>query len=212
MLKLPGGTITLSRDELKQVLFGVRGAKPVTITARTVPKLKGGMKNRLNGLEKLSRVNGIINFSYENAVNKQRQREDNDEKFEAEPRKWGVRLFDNERHMLPLVAKEPELSSPYVTFEDLKRIATDKLYLELKVQKSLEHEYYLNGVIVPNDEAELEVYKAPSSGRQAVEREVILRDYAFGGIEEVAMDGNVFVLGQTIGTSQFIKKGEQSAV
>ena len=215
MLRLPNGPITLSREEFKGVLFGIRGAKPVTITARTTPKLSGGMKNRLTGLQKLSMVNGIINFSYENAVNKQREREDVAETFHAKPRSWGVRLFTDQQKMIPLVAKV-DTDFPYFTFEDLKRVPVEKLYLELKVQKSLKHEYYLNGELVPNDEAEKEVYSAPSSGRQAVEREVILRDYALDNVEEVVMDGEVFILAREMTLPQFIephtKKGELAAV
>jgi hypothetical protein len=218
MLKLSNGPITLTRDELKTVLINVRGAKPVTITARTKPDLVGGKKCPLVGLEKVAVVNGLINFSYENSVNKQREREAEDieevETFHAEPRRWGSRLFTENKRMLPLVHKVKH-DNPYLTFNDLQALPADELLLELKVQKSLGHQYLLNGEVIPNEEAE-QYTRSSSAGRQGVEREVILRDYYLHNIEQVVMDGETFVLGSELTIPQFFathsKKGDPIAV
>ncbi len=207
MLKLSSGPLTLSRDELKDILFHIRGAKPVTITARTVPKLIGGKSNPLAGMEKVATVNGIINFCYENAVNSQRAREAEEiedvELFEALPRTWGSRLFTDNNRMIPLVDKVKH-DNPYLTFEDVKKIPTEQLLLELKVQKSLEHNYYLNEEVIPNEVAEEQVYQSPGS-RQGVKKEVLLRDYYLTNIEQVVMDGNTFVLGYEVSLPQLIE-------
>lgn len=218
MLKLPNGPITLSRDELRDVLFSVKGARVVTITARTKPDMVGGKKCPLAGLEKVSLVNGIINFSYENAVDAQRYRETDDvelvEKFTPEPRRWGSRLYaadtvqSGKHRMLPLVDKLRH-DQPYFSFEDIKQTPSDRLYLELKVQKSLGHVYYLDDVEVSHSDAEEHIRKPSPSATQQVEREVILRDYALVNIQQLTLDGNTFVVAEEMTLPQLAERTNQ---
>jgi hypothetical protein len=196
MIRLPQGAIAVTRQELAALLYEVKGAKPVTIVARTSPSLVGGKSCPYAGATKLSRVNGIINFSYENAVNRELQRAAEDDEvveyFEPEPRKWGTRLYSEDRlqsgknRMLPLVAKNaPE---PCVAFRDIKDTPSDELYLELKVEKSLDTQYELNGAIVPNEDIKPHLRKSSSTYN------VILRDYRFDNLEEIVMDGTVYIV------------------
>ncbi|MHC4315220.1 MAG: hypothetical protein ACYSW3_22475 [Planctomycetota bacterium] len=157
----------------------------VTILATTDPKVKKGSKrgqpaaNRFYGrTEKRSVVNGIVNWKYSNAVNNQRAREHEGdistlEHFEPAPRKWGVRLEG-----LPFVEHK------------------DKLYLELKVQRSLGHEYYATdtGELLPTDEVEQCLPVRKASSRQGVEKEVILRDYDVNSITGIRIGGEEYTV------------------
>ena len=76
----------------------------VTVLTTTKTKLnKGTGRNQppahafYDKTEKHAKVNGMINWTYENSVNNQRAREHEGdiadlEHFEALPRKWGVRV------------------------------------------------------------------------------------------------------------------------
>lgn len=196
MFRLPQGQVAVTREELAALLYEVKGAKPVTIVARTSPSLVGGKNCPYRGATKLSRVNGIINFSYENAVNRELQRSAEEgeviDYFEPQARRWGTRLYSEDRlrsgknRMLPLVAKN--IPEPCVSFRDIKDVPGDELYLELKVEKSLGTQYELNGEIIPNEDIK------PHLRESSAPHGVILRDYRFDNLEEIVLDGTVYVV------------------
>ena len=116
---------TMTRSDLVEKMKGRKGAFFVTIVAETDPRLLK-TDNPYVGTTKISRVNGLLNWIYENAVNNQRFREnqplDNNgevEQFTALPRKWGVRVKREDGTVTPLVEHK------------------EKQYLELKVQQAL---------------------------------------------------------------------------
>lgn len=198
------GSILLSRDEFKELLFDIRGAKPITITARTEPDLVGGKKCPLHGLKKVSVVNGLINVIYENSVNRVREREAGDEEVEpfiAGPRKWGVRLYTDDNRRLPLVDKLKR-DNPYVSLSELKQTPADRLCLELKVQKSLGHTYELDGVEIPDEEVLPHLRPKPP-------REVILRDYGLVNIENAVLNGETFILGNEMSPMQLLSRQQK---
>lgn len=190
------------------MLYNVRGAKAVTIVARTKPKLSGGKKCPYAGVEKISTVNGMINFNYENSVNNQREREGNEEVFESAPRQWGKRLYEtpeevenpnssqridrkrkNPRH-LPFVAKNWEDDT--ITEEEFNQIPDEELYLEMKVQGSAGYIYMMNGVEQDKDLVNAYLPKSSDSGRQEVEKPIILRDFKFEGVEDITLNGEFY--------------------
>ena len=174
----------ITREQLVELLTTLaterRSASIVTITARTVPKVKKGSgrgqapANPYFGrCEKVARVNGIVNWRYANAVNNQRAREHDGpiedlEHFEAEPRRWGQR-----QDGLPFVEHG------------------EKLYLELKVERSLDHSYFASdtGEQFDNEAVEEWITRRDESGRQDVERPVILRDYGIESITHIKTGG-----------------------
>jgi len=170
-------TNTVTRDELVGILTERKGAQPVTITVEVKARLN--KKNRETkekcpfvNVTKVSRVNGFIGWIYTNSVNNQRGREGQKANFEAQPRKWGERLAGT-----PLVAHK------------------GKLYVELKVEKALATEYFADGEKV--DVEVLVPYLPPrrnESGRQGVEKAIILRDYGLAGIKEITINGELFVV------------------
>jgi hypothetical protein len=160
----------LTRDELTAILSAVKGATFSTITTRTEPKLLK-TNNPFIGIRKVSRVNVTIGFNYQNSVNNQREREGSEADFESLPRKWGQRIKGT-----PLVSHN------------------GNMYLEAKVEKSLDHMYInAQGQNVPDD---LIAPFLPKHGetRQDLEKEIILRDYKIDSIIAIKMNGEEYTV------------------
>ena len=173
---------TMTRGDLVNAMQTRKGAFFATIVAETDPRLlKTG--NPYVGTTKISRVNGLLNWIYENAVNNQRVRENQPldnagevEHFTALPRKWGVRVKRTDGTVTPLVEYN------------------GKHYLEVKVQKSLGYEYRHNGATIDPAKVEPFLPKRQEGARQEVDSPVILRDYALENIQQITIDGIVYEL------------------
>jgi hypothetical protein len=173
---------TMTRGDLVNAMQTRKGAFFATIVAETDPRLlKTG--NPYVGTTKISRVNGLLNWIYENAVNNQRVRENQPldnagevEHFTALPRKWGVRVKRTDGTVTPLVEHN------------------GKHYLEVKVQKSLGYEYRHNGATIDPAKVEPFLPKRKEGARQEVDNPVILRDYALENIQQITIDGIVYEL------------------
>jgi hypothetical protein len=149
-----------------------KSASFCTLKARTVPDMPKRGNPYYGKIWKVSTVNGIINWRYENAVNNQRVREKKEADFEALPRTWGTRLE----------------GQPFVEHNG-------KLYLELKVQSCVEYYYEtLDGLRLDATHVHSFMKKKESSGRQGLEKEVILRDYACDNIRELLAYNEEFVV------------------
>lgn len=171
---------TLSRAELVEKMQNRRGAFVATIVAETVPAMRK-TGNPYVGATKISRVNGLLNWIYENAVNRQRCRENTPvdangevEHFEAAPRKWGQRIRRDDGTVTPLVEHK------------------GKHYVELKVERSLGYEYRHNGQPVDAEAIEEFLPDRKEGARQEVENPVILRDYSIENIRQITIDGIVY--------------------
>lgn len=197
--------MNVTLPELRDRLWQLRGATAVTMVARTKPDMIGGKKCPLAGLEKVAKVNGMINWHYGNAVNRQRLREEqptdeagNVKEFVPQKRTWGKRLYeelqraDKFRRLVPLVAKNWE--HPVITLEQLQEIPVEELYLEYKPEASLEYHYYLNGVEVSKEEAHKHIRPSTQPKTQETDKEIRLRDYKLVNIEQITLGGEHFVV------------------
>lgn len=168
---------TINVFQLETLLRNVRGSTAVSLIARTDPRMRKGKKPDLNpwfGLvAKVSHVNGLIGFKYQNSVNNQRAREGHGEEFEALPRTWGERIAGT-----PLVKHN------------------DTFYLEIKCEKSIRSEFRHVDTNEKIDRETLQPWlpKRRESQRQQVEREIILRDYKLTSIVELRMHREIYVL------------------
>lgn len=158
----------MTRKELLEKLMSVKGASPITIISKTEPKLL--VKHRetkepcpYKDVTKTSVTNGMMNFDYEAAVNRQRTREESEADFKAKERTWGT----------------------HVTRSIIEH--KGKYYLQMKVQNAVEHKYICNGEEVSIDKG----YLPAQSNRQGVKQEVIVRDYALDSVHQVKMGGQV---------------------
>jgi len=154
--------IEISSTDFIAMLYSVRGATMVSFIASTEPKMKGG--NPFPGLRKITKINGVLNFNYQSAVNRQREREGVVADFVAEPRKWGVRVE----------------GTPLVTHNG-------KTYIEAKVERS-DIVAYVMPDLSPVDPDEVAKWlPARHNGRQAVEKAVILRDFSIENIRSMKL-------------------------
>lgn len=171
---------TMTRDQLVETMQGRKGAFFATIVAETEPAMRK-TNNPYVGATKISRVNGLLNWIYENAVNRQRIREDQPldangevEHFTAKPRKWGQRVKRNDGTVTPLVEHK------------------GKHYLELKVERSLGYEYRHNGQTLDPAVVAPFLPNREEGARQEVDNPVILRDYSIENITQITIDGIVY--------------------
>jgi len=173
----------LSRKNLISRLEQIKGSRIITIEALTKEtrlraKDSFGNPNPYWGkLLKLSRVNGLINWSYENAVNNQRVREGQPllpdgsiERFKSLPRAWGVR----------------KIGTPFIEHKG-------KVYIEMMVLNS-SHQYVVDDEYI--NEADITSFLAPKkeSSRQKTKKSIILRDYAIDNILRVKMNKVLYEL------------------
>ncbi len=178
----------ISRTQLIKNLLTRKGAFPATIVAVTkVHNLRAKMDGVANPLWlahkagrllKRSRVNGMINWIYGNSVNYQRVREEQPltddgavEHFEPAPRKWGERVK----------------GTPFVRHNN-------GIYLEVKVERSLEHRYELDGKPIDASEVEPFIADTKESARQKTDKAIYCRDYALGNIEHIVYGKQEYTL------------------
>lgn len=127
-------------------------------------------RNPFGRVLKKSRVAGIVNFAYEDAVNRQRLREDKPADFVAKRRQWGRR------------------SGAWV-------LHNDKIYLTVKVQSTQEPEY-LDEAHQPIHRDDLAPYfnSRGHAAAQNLEREIVTRDYDIRNITVIRMLGEEYVI------------------
>lgn len=198
-----------SHKMLCKVIAECKGARAASIIAHTKQDLTGGKSNPFYGrVTKIAHVNGMINWLYENAVNRQRGREeqptDDDGEivpFTAEPRPWGKRLHLNVGQRPRLLAfvhhikgtKRDGESHKILTPAEFEALPVTELYLELKPQTSISYQYLLDGQ--PIDKAEIEDFLPDRSNEgknQGIDKIQRVRDYQLINIQELALNGKIY--------------------
>ena len=171
---------TIKHSDLVSVLSTRKGAFFATIVAETEPAMRK-TGNPFVGATKISSVNGLLNWIYQNSVNNQRARENQPldaqgevEHFTPVSRKWGKRIVRQDGSVTPLVEHNGQF------------------YLELKIQKSLGHEYRLGSLTIDSKDIEPFLPQRTEGARQMVDNPVILRDYRIDNIRQITMDGTVY--------------------
>jgi hypothetical protein len=171
----------LERSNFLSGFQGRRKSSVVTLIAKTTPNLhKRDNPFYIDGemnVYKLARVNGVINWVYEKAVNDQRRRENKTPDFRAFPRIWGTRLRG-----LPFVIHTNKAGDTHH-------------YLEVKIENPIEERYYTarRNVRIPYENIDKYLVK-PGLDRQEVESPIILRDYRLDHILAIKIDGAGYVL------------------
>lgn len=189
--------LQMKRSDFVELVKNLKGALIVSLIAKTVPAMRKTGNPFMSVTEtpfdlieseflfkpkkkkiwhtnchKIAYINAIINWKYANAVNNQRAREGNDEYFKPEPRKWGKRIE----------------GTAWVEHKG-------RMYLEVKVQRSLGHKYFDNaGQEIPREQVEPWLPKRKEGTRQEVDRPVILRDYALDSITQIKVSGEIYSL------------------
>ncbi len=199
---------TINLINLQSALQTSKGAKIISLITITIPDfivmpiLECPFDYEL---VKISYINGIINFDYSTAVNKQREKEAAEklgltlivfrekvkkgeiitpEVFVSQLRKWGTRLPD----------------SPFVSH--VLKTGEHKLYLEVKIERSIAHQYYQPSQSkIYNDEIVKPFLNSKSNKTkelQDVEKEIILRDYWVKNIAAIVIEGKGYFIQENL--------------
>jgi len=177
-------TQLVTRIQLRNILNALANEPTdVSIVTRTEPTMRKTGNPFVGNVRKISTVHGVINWHYATEVNKQRNREQSFtvvngmpqinevEVFEAQPRKWGVRLEN----------------SPFVEHRE-------KFYLEVKVNDTQTPQYVDNNdkPIVGEELDQLKSFfpVKKEGARQQVEKPVIVRDYDFDNVVALTTHDN----------------------
>jgi hypothetical protein len=167
---------TLTYKALVERLNSYAGVTFVSCSLETDAKLKKGGRAGVPvcsypGTMKQVSLNGAVGFSYENSVNKQRDREDVEEKFEAHQRAWGT-LMEGRKFV--------EHKGNY--------------YLQLKVENSTTPVYLHEGQVVSKEDIDTWLPKKSASSRQGVENQVIIRDVKLSNIKTITFGKETYTL------------------
>lgn len=165
------GCKTVTRQQLVDVLKARRRADVVTIVAENSPRLRKTGNPFSGRVRKVSRLNGVIGFDYENVVNRQRARHGDPEAFEAQPRTWGQRVANT-----PLVEHNGQF------------------YLEVKVERTLACQFFIDGKPVDAAVVKPWLLNQRADATNQGERRIVPLDFRLTSIRQIAIGGRLFVV------------------
>ena len=168
----PTAELALTMPELVNYLVeNVKGNMACTFTAETTPAMNKTGNPYFGKIRKQSRVNAMIGFDYEKAVNRLAAKE-GQESRQAKPRQWG-RLILNR------------------LFVEHK----GQLYLRARVLSTATPTYLLEGKAIPSDQIKPFLSKPSKSSTQAdLQGEVIERDYKIHEITSFTFAGTTYAV------------------
>lgn len=156
----------ITTAEMIEMVRNQNGCTFATIKTNTDPKPKKSCP--FNKVEKISHLNVMIGFNYENAVNNQRSREEVEAEFKAAPRRWGKRV-------------------------DLKTVEHNgKTYLTTATLNHYSTEYKADGNPIPSEAIAMHLPKKSTSSRQDVEKQIVYRDFDANNVTEITMNGETY--------------------
>ena len=171
----------LAKIKLAKIIAGIvkRGARPITVTLRTTPRMKVAAKAKFENPYKICVVNGILNFNYEKSVNRQLVREEKTPDFKTRP-SW------IEHTAIPGIITNKNDHS--------------KLYLQLKVERAIEASYFRgDGSPISFEEIKPFLYANSKPTHQGVEKFVHVIEIAFSNIKSLVCDGQAYSFDETWG-------------
>lgn len=165
-----GKTIITTVEAVEIIRRTVKGCTAVSIDAETTPKMNKTGNPFFGRVKKFCRMDGLIGFDYENAVNNQAGREGKDER-DAKPRAWGTLTADR-------------------LFVEHK----GKFYLQMKVQSS-STPIYRDETGAEIDKAALAPYmpeRTVSSTQADLDKEIVVRDVSMENVKGMRFNGGEF--------------------
>lgn len=171
----------ISLATLELILRGIKGTTIATVTYETDPKMVKKHRetkeiNPYNDLVvKRTKINVTLGFDYSNSVNNQKAREGQEKDFVAKERTWGQRIKGT-----TLVSHK------------------DAIYLEAKINGKPQENVFLNITTKKEIDKALLIPYLPvistSTGRQGVEKEIIMRDIKLESIKEIKIKGQHYII------------------
>lgn len=161
---------TITRNQLREILAGIKHAMPIAFSAFTDPKAKK-TGNPFVDIRKLSRVNAFTGADYEKSVQRQEVREGHEANFEAKSRQWGERI-------------SPALVKKENSFYLVAQIRSTRSPIYTAVKNGLRQ-------VIKSEEIKpfLPEHKKSS---QPIEKEVIYRNYKLENIRSITVGGESY--------------------
>ena len=177
----------VSRKELTELLLNYNRCTPVTIVANTEVKMNKKKKfvlkeneyvyendkpmsvteeNPYLGSRCRKAINGIINFDYQNAVNRQLVREGKESEFEVSERKWGT-------HVTKAIIEYKE-----------------KYYVQIRVGQTHSYDYRTSdGTEIEYSKLKEFITPKKKSDNQGTDKEIVIRDIKLDeSVESITLD------------------------
>ena len=160
----------ITQSELATLIGEQKSATFATVILETIPKMNKKENPFYDNVVKSSIYNVCINFDYENAVNRQRNREGAIADFVAQEG-WG------EKDGKSLIILE------------------GKYYLQFKLEKKLESRYFdKQGNEIQLSQIADFLPKKNGNAKQQVEKEIIVLRPKFESIKGINMNGNEYIV------------------
>ena len=164
----------ITRAQLTKILMVIKGAKFGTVTIETEPKMRKTNNPYFGNVIKRSSCNYCMGFNYTNSVNNQLKKENKEQTFVAQPRKWGERIDGT-----CLVLHQ------------------NNLYLELKpTGKPQSTEFFLisDNSQIEKDTIQDFLQEPNHSTIQGTDKEILVRDVKVSNIKEIKINGYHYII------------------
>lgn len=163
----------INQVQLLKLLQEVDGGKSsfISIIALTDPKLKK-TNNPFLGTLKLSKVQGIINFNYQNSVHNQLERENKPkEDYKPGERKYGIKADEHNGCLL---------------------YGAGDTKLVIKVEKTLKPRFVYANRLISKEKIEEFLPNRTGSNTQGTENEIVVRNYNLSSIKKIRINKKVY--------------------
>ncbi len=172
-LKIMRKVVKISKDELQDLLKNLDGSKAVfcSLLTNTDARLKK-TNNPYKDVRKVSKIFGMLNFNYQNAVQNQQAREGLEKDFISKERLYG---FKNDEYNGCLL------------------YGANEIKLIVKVDRTLKPKFLHEGKLI--DKSKIESFipsVAKSYTQQDIENEVIVRNYNLSNIKKITINKNTY--------------------
>jgi len=157
----------ISRQQLAERLGEISGVTHITISATTRPRLVGGKKCPLHGVEKHVRINGPIGTRFQSDVERRQAKE-------------GLEI-----------GYSP--GETYADYEGGLVTHKGKHYLRLRIDNILDESYTFDGNEVSKEEVD-QFTRKDRENRQEVDDPAVMRRFNLDNITAITMQGQSFTL------------------
>lgn len=159
----------ITKQELIERINNVKGTTIVSIDIESEPRMRK-TDNPYIGATKSVTLSGVVNFSYENAVNNQLEREDKERNFKSQERAWGT--YDGN----------------WITHKGSH-------YLQIKVQASSDPIYMFDGNEIDKNTIKDFLYESKKAHTQEeLDKEVVIRDVKIDNIKKIRAFGDEYII------------------
>jgi len=168
----------ISQKQLIDMLSETKGATIITIVAKTEPKMKKTGNPYYDKVRKISRVNGIVNFHYDEGVKRRLEKEGKNISDFRQGESWHEPVIMNDK--LTPFCRHKKNGNMYLRFMELKRIGTQ--YQDIA------------GNVIDENKIKPFLYERTSYENQGLDTPLKFLVYGLDSIMYIMIDGNTYLV------------------